>query len=161
MVKIIDLDDIDKRILGQIQEDATRSIQEIADAVGLSSNPCWRRIRRMEEDGVIKRRVAIVDAAKVGLGATVFVTIRTKQHDSAWLEAFAKGVRKLPEIIECHRMSGDVDYLLKVVVRDIPHYDAVYQRLIGLVPGLGDVSSAFSMESLKEGTAVDPRTIPG
>ncbi|MEM7662484.1 MAG: Lrp/AsnC family transcriptional regulator [Pseudomonadota bacterium] len=161
MVKIIDLDDIDKRILGQIQEDATRSIQEIADAVGLSSNPCWRRIRRMEEDGVIKRRVAIVDAAKVGLGATVFVTIRTKQHDSAWLEAFAKGVRKLPEIIECHRMSGDVDYLLKVVVRDIPHYDAVYQRLIGLVPGLGDVSSAFSMESLKEGTAVDPQTIPG
>ncbi|MEO0882091.1 MAG: Lrp/AsnC family transcriptional regulator [Pseudomonadota bacterium] len=159
MSEIVELDDIDKKILSRIQVDATASIQEIADAVGLSSNPCWRRIRRMENDGVIQRRVALVDAAKVGLGATVFVTIRTKQHDANWLEAFAKGVRQLPEIVECHRMSGETDYLLKVVVRDIPHYDAVYQRLISLVPGLGDVSSAFSMESLKHSTAIDPATI--
>ncbi|MEM6411245.1 MAG: Lrp/AsnC family transcriptional regulator [Pseudomonadota bacterium] len=159
MSEIIELDDIDKKILGEVQKDSTQSIQEIADAVGLSSNPCWRRIRRMESEGVIQRRVAIVDAKKIGLGATVFVTIRTRQHDAQWLTAFAKGVRKLPEIIECHRMSGETDYLLKVVVRDIAHYDAVYQRLINLVPGLGDVSSAFSMESLKYGTAVDPSTI--
>ncbi|MEM9667874.1 MAG: Lrp/AsnC family transcriptional regulator [Pseudomonadota bacterium] len=159
MQGIIELDDIDKKIISLLQQDSTLSIQDISDAVGLSSNPCWRRIRRMETEGVIKRRVAIVDAAKVGLGVTVFVTIRTKHHDAAWLKAFARGVNKLPEIIECHRMSGDTDYLLKVVVRDIPHYDAVYQRLIGLVPDLGDVSSAFSMESLKDDTAINPATI--
>ena len=159
MTKNITLDDIDKKILGLIQEDATRSIQDISDDVGLSTNPCWRRIRRMEEEGVIDRRVAIVDPARVGLGATVFVTIRTKQHDREWLEAFAKGVRRLPEVVECHRMSGDIDYLLKVLVRDIPHYDDVYQRLIELVPELGDVSSAFSMERLKEGTIIDLGTV--
>lgn len=159
MTKNITLDDIDKKILGLIQADATRSIQDISDDVGLSTNPCWRRIRRMEEEGVIDRRVAIVDPARVGLGATVFVTIRTKQHDREWLEAFAKGVRRLPEVVECHRMSGDIDYLLKVLVRDIPHYDDVYQRLIELVPELGDVSSAFSMERLKEGTIIDLGTV--
>lgn len=159
MTKNITLDDIDKKILGLIQADATRSIQDISDDVGLSTNPCWRRIRRMEEEGVIDRRVAIVDPSRVGLGATVFVTIRTKQHDREWLEAFAKGVRRLPEVVECHRMSGDIDYLLKVLVRDIPHYDDVYQRLIELVPELGDVSSAFSMERLKEGTIIDLGTV--
>ena len=159
MVKKPVLDDIDKKILGQIQEDATRPIQEISDSVGLSTNPCWRRIRRMEDEGIIARRVAIVDPASIGLGATVFVTIRTKQHDRAWLDAFAKGVRRLPEVVECHRMSGDIDYLLKVLVRDIPHYDDVYQRLIELVPELGDVSSAFSMERLKDGTKIDLGTV--
>ena len=159
MGKNISLDDIDRKILGLLQQDATHSIQEISEAVGLSTNPCWRRIRRMEEQGVIERRVVLVDAARLGLGATVFVTVRTNRHDSDWLKAFAKGVRMIPEIVECHRMSGDVDYLLKVVVRDIAHYDAVYQRLIDAVPGLGDVSSAFSMERLKHGTAVDLSTI--
>ena len=159
MSKIVSLDDIDRKILGLLQQDATHSIQEISEAVGLSTNPCWRRIRRMEEQGVIERRVVLVDAARLGLGATVFVTVRTNRHDSDWLKAFAKGVRMIPEIVECHRMSGDVDYLLKVVVRDIAHYDAVYQRLIDAVPGLGDVSSAFSMERLKHGTAVDLSTI--
>ncbi|MEM7493422.1 MAG: Lrp/AsnC family transcriptional regulator [Pseudomonadota bacterium] len=157
MPKILELDDIDRSILRIIQNDATRSIQDIADEVGLSNNPCWRRLKRMEENGVIKRRAAIIDADKVGLAATVFVMVRTKRHDTKWLATFAKGVRKLPEIIECHRMSGDIDYLLKVKVRDISHYDAVYQRLISLVPELGDVSSAFSMERLKEGTAIDPQ----
>ncbi|MEM6627057.1 MAG: Lrp/AsnC family transcriptional regulator [Pseudomonadota bacterium] len=159
MAKRVELDDIDRRILGIIQEDATRSIQDIADSVGLSSNPCWRRIRRMEEAGVIKKRVALVDSKALGLTATVFVAVRTNRHDKAWLADFAKGVRSLPEIVECHRMSGDVDYLLKVVVRDISHYDAVYQRLIAAVPGLGDVSSAFSMEPLKHSTAIDLSTI--
>ena len=155
MSDISKLDDIDRKILGVLQADTTRPIQEISEAVGLSNNPCWRRIRRMEAEGLIARRVAIVDPAKLGLGATVFVTIRTNQHDSKWLKAFAKGVRNIPEIMECHRMSGDIDYFLKVVVRDIAHYDEVYQRLIHAVPGLGDVSSAFSMESLKAETAID------
>lgn len=113
----------------------------------------------MENAGVIERRVALVDAAAIGLGVTAFVTVRTSQHDRDWLKAFAKGIRAQPEIVECHRMSGDIDYLLKVIVRDIAHYDAVYQRLISAVPGLGDVSSAFSMERLKHGTAVDLSTV--
>lgn len=159
MTKNVTLDDIDKKILGILQEDATCPIQEIADAVGLSSNPCWRRIRRLETDGIIARRVAIIAPITIGLGATAFVTIKTNRHDSEWLACFAKGVREIPEIVECHRMSGDVDYFLKVIVRDIEHYDEVYQRLIDAVPGLGDVSSSFSMESLKHQTAIDLTTI--
>ena len=159
MPDIYQLDSTDRRILDLIQNDATLSLQEIADKVNLSSNPCWRRIRRMETEGVIDRRVAIVNPAKLGLGASVFVTIRTNKHDEGWLKKFAKGVKGIPEIVECHRMSGDLDYLLKVVVRDISHYDAVYQKLIAAVPGLGDVSSAFSMESLKHSTAIDMSTL--
>lgn len=155
MSKKIEIDDIDRRILSALQHDATLSIQDIADAVGLSSNPCWRRIKRLEEEGIIARRVALVDPKRVGLSATVFVIIRTTRHDKDWLASFAAGVNKLPEIVECHRMSGEMDYLLKVMVRDIDHYDRVYQRLIDLVPGLGDVSSAFSMEALKHTTAID------
>jgi len=134
-------------------------VQQIADQVGLSVNPCWRRIKLMEEAGVIERRVALVNAAKVGLGMTAFVTIRTNQHNQTWLEAFARGVQRIPEIIECHRMSGDIDYLLKIVVRDIAHYDRVYQKLISEVPGLSDVSSTFSMERLKHGVKLDLQSL--
>lgn len=150
-----ELDDIDRRILAIVQDDATRPIQDIADAVGLSTNPCWRRIKRLEADGVIERRVALVNPRAVGLKATVFVIVRTNRHDKDWLGVFSAGVRQLPEVVECHRMSGDMDYLLKLVVTDIDHYDRVYQRLIAVVPGLGDVSSAFSMEALKHTTAID------
>lgn len=134
-------------------------IQQIADQVGLSVNPCWRRIKLLEEAGVIERRVALVNAAKVGLSMTAFVTIRTNQHNQTWLEAFARGVQRIPEIIECHRMSGDIDYLLKIVVRDIAHYDRVYQKLISEVPGLSDVSSTFSMERLKHGVKLDLQSV--
>ena len=134
-------------------------VQQIADQVGLSVNPCWRRIKRLEEDGVIERRVALVNAAAVGLGMTAFVTIRTNQHNQTWLEGFARGVQRIPEIIECHRMSGDIDYLLKIVVRDIAHYDRVYQKLIAEVPGLSDVSSTFSMERLKHGVKLDLQSL--
>lgn len=130
-------------------------VQQIADQVGLSVNPCWRRIKLLEEGGVIERRVALVNAEAVGLGMTAFVSIRTNQHNQKWLEGFAKGVQKIPEIIECHRMSGDIDYLLKVVIRDIAHYDRVYQKLISEVHGLSDVSSTFSMERLKHGVKLD------
>ena len=149
-----ELDPIDRKILRLIQADASLSVQDIADQVGLSANPCWRRIKNMEASGVIERRVALVSAAKLGLGVTVFVTIRTDKHNPEWLASFAQGINAIPEIMECHRMSGDVDYLLKVVVADIAHYDRVYQALIAAVPGLSDVSSTFSMERLKAGTAL-------
>ena len=149
MMKNIDLDAIDRQILEHLQADASRPVAEIAERVGLSTNPCWRRIRRMEEQGIITRRTVLVDPAKLGLGLIAFVTIKTDHHDKAWLRAFADAVDLLPEIVECHRMTGDVDYMLKVVVRDVAHYDDVYQRLLEKVPGLRDVSSTFSMEMLK------------
>jgi Lrp/AsnC family transcriptional regulator len=152
------LDPIDRHLLTLLQVDATLSIQDLAERVGLTPNPCWRRIRRLEESGVIQRRVAVVDAAAVGLRLTAFVAIRTDKHSKEWLQSFARGIRAIPEIVECHRMSGETDYLLKVIVRDIAHYDEVYQRLIAEVDGLSDVSSAFSMESLKRDTAIDVAT---
>ena len=155
MRNYIELDTIDQSILNILQQDCTRPIKEIADKVGLSNNPCWRRIRRMEESGVIKHRVALVDPAKIGLGVTAFVTIRTDEHSSDWLEIFKRAVNAIPEIVDCHRMTGDVDYLLRIVVHDIEHYDKVYQRLIKSAPGLSDVSSTFSMEKLKQGPAID------
>ncbi|MBL8224243.1 MAG: Lrp/AsnC family transcriptional regulator [Chromatiales bacterium] len=152
------LDSIDRHILEILQADASLSVNAIGERVGLSANPCWRRIRRLEEAGVIERRVAIVDQAAIGLPMTAFVSIRTDKHNAEWLDTFARGVRSIPEIVECHRMSGDVDYVLKVVVRDIAHYDRVYRRLIAEVPGLSDVSSTFSMERLKFSTVLDLRS---
>ena len=155
MSDIVELDTIDRKILRIIQQDASLAIHEIADQVGLSTNPCWRRIRRMEDVGLIERRVAILNPARLGLGVTVFVAIRTDKHNPEWLSLFAEGVQRIPEILECHRMSGDVDYLLKIAVRDIAHYDRVYQQLIASIPGLSDVSSTFSMERLKYRTALE------
>jgi Lrp/AsnC family transcriptional regulator len=151
----VELDAIDRHILAVLQQDASLSAQAVGERVGLSANPCWRRIRRLEAEGVIARRAAILDPAKVGLRLTAFVSIRTSNHSAAWLEGFARAVRAVPEIVECHRMSGETDYLLKVAVSDIAHYDRVYKRLVALVPDLADVSSAFSMERLKDGTALD------
>jgi len=145
--------------LGILQKDSSLTISDIADKVGLSTNPCWRRIQRLETDGVINRKVAILDPAALGLAMTVFVTVKTTRHDSEWLTAFIAAVKKIPEIVECHRMSGDIDYQMKVLVRDIDHYDTVYKRLISLVPGLADVSSAFSMERIKQETAIDLGTV--
>ena len=143
MAESLELDAIDRKILTVLQRDATLTVQALGDAVGLSANPCWRRVKRLEGIGIIVGRVAVVSGAAVGLGLTAFVTIRTNRHNQDWLERFAAGVRDMPEIVECHRMSGDVDYMLKIIVRDIGHYDRVYQRLIAAVPDLADVSSAF------------------
>jgi Lrp/AsnC family transcriptional regulator len=150
---MVDLNRIDARILGRLQAEADVTIAELAEAVGLSSNACWRRVKAMEETGVIKRRVALLDAGKLGLGTTVFVNIRTSQHSEEWLEHFAKGVASIPEIVEFYRMSGEVDYLLKIIVSDIAHYDRVYRKLIR-VTSLLDVSSSFAMEQLKYTTAL-------
>jgi Lrp/AsnC family transcriptional regulator len=154
------LDPTDKRILRAVQEDATISMQALADRVGLTANPCWRRLKRLEAEGVIQRRIAVIDAASVGLRLTAFVGIRISRHDAEWLGAFAAAVRNIAEIVECHRVSGELDYLLKVVVEDVAHYDQVYQRLISMVPGLIDVSTSFSMERLKETFGIDVSTIP-
>ncbi len=154
----IELDSIDRKILLALQEDATLSMQALADLVGLSANPVWRRIKRLEDVGVITARVAVVDPQVLGLRLTTFVAVRTSQHEAKWLDTFAKAVRRIPEIIECHRMSGDIDYLLKIIVRDMAHYDKVYKELISAVPGLIDVSSTFSMERLKATSKIDPAT---
>jgi Lrp/AsnC family transcriptional regulator len=150
---MVDLDRIDFRILGILQKDAQGSVAELAEAVGLSANACWRRVKRLEEAGVIRRRVALLDPVKLERGVTVFVAVRTNRHTEEWLKAFAEGVSKIPEVVELYRMSGEVDYLLKVLVADIDHYDRVYKRLIR-VASLSDVSSSFAMEQIKYTTAV-------
>lgn len=154
----VKLDSIDERILGLIQEDATLTVQEIGDRVGLSATPCWRRIKLLETAGIIDRRVAILNAAAVGLKAVVLVFVRTNRHEADWLEGFKAAIEDIPEIVECHRLTGEIDYMLKCVVRDIDHYDEVYKRLIARSPGLADVSAAFSMERLKHVTRVDVST---
>ncbi len=147
------LDTIDRKILICLQRDATMPVAEIAERVGLSTTPCWRRIQRLEREGVIAGRVALLDPDKLNLGVTVFVHIRTAQHNAAWLEKFAAAVAAIPEIVELYRMSGDIDYLMRVVVPDIAGYDAIYQRLIATVE-LSDVSSTFAMERIKHTTAL-------
>ena len=147
------LDEFDKKILTILQEDAARPLAEIAKQVGLSSTPCWRRIRLLEEAGVIRGRVALLDRDKLNLGVTVFVAVRTNQHNQEWLERFARAVESIPEVVEFYRMAGDIDYLLRVVVPDIAAYDGVYKRLIQRIE-LTDVSSTFAMEEMKYTTAV-------
>ncbi|MBL6454731.1 Lrp/AsnC family transcriptional regulator [Belnapia sp. T6] len=147
------LDGIDRIILALLQEDATLPVATIAERAGLSPSPCWRRIRRLEEEGIIRRRVALLDAEKLRVGVTVFVSIRTSRHNTAWAEEFCRAVAAIPEVVEFHRMSGTVDYLLRVVVPDIAAYDAIYKRLIA-IGELLDVSSSFSMERIKYTTAL-------
>lgn len=147
------LDNMDVKILAILQSDCTRPVAEIGREVGLSTTPCWRRIQRLEEAGVIKRRVAVLDAEQVNAGVTVFVSIKTDKHSVAWLDRFRKAVDDFPEVIEFYRMSGDVDYLLRVVVPDIGAYDAFYKKLIERIE-IAKVSSAFAMEQMKYTTAL-------
>jgi Lrp/AsnC family transcriptional regulator len=147
------MDAIDRKILAVMQEDASLSVAEIGNRVGLSSTPCWKRIQRLETDGVIQKRVAVVDQAKIGLGITVFVSVETGDHSQDWLDRFAQVVGAMPEVMEFYRMAGDVDYMLRVVAPDIQGYDAFYKRLIGTVP-LKNVTSRFAMEKIKSTTAL-------
>ncbi|MCC7274094.1 MAG: Lrp/AsnC family transcriptional regulator [Alphaproteobacteria bacterium] len=147
------MDEIDMKILALLQEDASPSNAEIAERVGLSPTPCWRRIRHLEETGVIRRRVALLDRAQLDVGVTVFVNVRTNQHNPDWLARFAAAVEKIPEVVEFYRMAGEVDYLLRIVVPDIAAYDGVYKRLISAID-LYDVSSSFAMEEIKCTTAL-------
>jgi Lrp/AsnC family transcriptional regulator len=151
------MDAIDRKILSVLQEDVSLSVAEIGARVGLSSTPCWKRIQRLEAEGVITRRVALVDPDKIGLGVTVFVSIETDDHSEEWLRRFAEVVGAMPEVMEFYRMAGDVDYMLRVVVEDMKSYDSFYKRLIAGLP-LKNVTSRFAMERIKSTTALP---IPG
>ena len=144
---------MDRKILDILQNDCTLPVAEIGKRVGLSTTPCWRRIQKLEELGVILRRVAVLDAKKVNIGVTVFVSITTSHHTQDWLDRFHAALNDFPEVVEFYRMSGQVDYLLRVVVPDIERYDAFYKKLIGRIE-LSDVSSAFAMEQIKFTTAL-------
>jgi Lrp/AsnC family transcriptional regulator len=147
------MDAIDRKILAVVQEDASLSVAEIGQRVGLSSTPCWKRLQRLEAEGVIMRRVALIDPEKIGLGITVFVSIETGDHSQDWLKKFAETVGAMPEVMEFYRMAGDVDYMLRVVVPDIAGYDGFYKKLIATVP-LKNVTSRFAMERIKSTTAL-------
>src|SRR6201746_2044683 len=147
------MDAIDRKILAVVQEDASLSVAEIGSRVGLSSTPCWKRIQRLEADGVIQKRVALIDPVKIGVGIAVFVSVETGDHSQEWLGRFADTVGGMPEVMEFYRMAGDVDYMLRVVVPDIAGYDTFYKKLIGTVP-LKNVTSRFAMERIKSTTAL-------
>lgn len=148
-----DLDAIDIKILDLLQENASRSISEMADEIHLSHNACWRRIRQLEESGIIKKRVALLDAEKLGFGTTVFVMLRATEYTDEWYDKFAAAVRKIPEVLEFYRLAGDIDYLLKLQVSDIAGYNDVSQKLTRAVQ-FRDFSGAFAMEELKNTTAL-------
>jgi Lrp/AsnC family transcriptional regulator len=147
------IDAIDRKILRVLQEDASLSVAEIGDRVGLSSTPCWKRIQRLEADGIITGRVALVDQNKIGLGISVFVSVESGDHSEAWLKKFAEAVSAMPEVMEFYRMAGDVDYMLRVVVADMQSYDTFYRKLISAV-ALKNVTSRFAMEKIKSVTAL-------
>jgi Lrp/AsnC family transcriptional regulator len=146
-------DSVDKNILALLQEDATLSVAELAKRVGLSTTPCWRRVQRLEEEGVIKAKVALLEGTKINAGVTVFVAITTNQHNKEWLQRFAEVVTPMPEVVEIYRMSGNVDYMLRVVVPDIAAYDVFYKKLVSKID-LTDVSSSFAMEEIKNTSAL-------
>jgi Lrp/AsnC family transcriptional regulator len=147
------MDKLDAKILDLLQNNGELTAAEIADRVGLSKAPCWRRIQKLQDAGVIRRTVALLDAHALNVGTTVFVTLKTGNHSEAWFEKFVRAVRDIPEVTEIHRMSGDVDYLIRIVVPDIDAYDAVYKRLIGAVE-FQDVSASFALETIKYTTAL-------
>lgn len=148
-----DIDALDARILSALQRDAAQPLESLGQEVGLSRNACWRRVRRLEEAGIIRGRVAICDPEALGLGLTVFIAVRTDQHDPTWLDSFTRVVRGMPEILGCYRTSGDLDYLLHARVADVRAYDRLYQRLIRRV-AIKDISASFVMEEIKETTAL-------
>jgi Lrp/AsnC family transcriptional regulator len=147
------MDDADRRILYWLQRDASLPLAELAEKTGLSPSPCWRRVQRMTQEGVIRARVALLDAAMINLGVDVFVSVRTRQHKKEWAEEFTACVMAIPEVVGFYRMAGDVDYLLHIVVPDIAGYDRVYKRLIERIE-LNDVSASFAMETIKSTTAL-------
>ncbi|PKH21360.1 transcriptional regulator [Enterobacterales bacterium CwR94] len=150
----IALDRKDRLILDLLQKDCTLSLQALADAVSLTTTPCWKRLKRMEDAGVIRGRVALLDAEKLGLPLTAFVMIKTQQHSSHWYQQFSAVVKDMPEVMAFYRMAGEYDYLMHVQVADMKCYDAFYKRLVNAVPGLIDVTSSFAMEAIKYTTAL-------
>jgi Lrp/AsnC family transcriptional regulator len=146
------MDEIDRQLLELLQQDATLSIAQMAERVGLSATPCWKRIQKLERRGVINRRVAVVDPESVGVGLSVLVSVEAGEHTPEWLERFSAGVAAMPEVMEVYRVAGDVDYMLRVAVADMVEYDAFYKRLIAIAP-MKNVTSRFAMERIKHTTA--------
>ena len=147
------MDKLDQHILRILQTDSSLSISEIARKIGLCASPCWKRINKLQNDGIIKSKIALLDGNLLGFGLTAYVSIKTGEHSGDWLEKFSKTVTKMPEVMEFHRMAGDVDYMLKVVVSDIQAFDNFYKRLISS-SSINEVTSRFSMETIKETTAL-------
>jgi Lrp/AsnC family transcriptional regulator len=154
------MDAIDRKLLGILQQDAALSLDDLSERVGLSRNACWRRVKRLEDDGVIKARVTLLDANRINVGLTAFITLRATEHSAKWLEQFSKAARDIPEIVAVYRMTGDVDYLLQAVIPDVAAYDRLYKRLIGRIT-LADVSSSFVMEEIKATTVLPLDYAPG
>ena len=146
-------DSYDRRILAELQQDASLTADQLSERVGLSRNACWRRMKMLEDEGVIRRRVALVDPAKAGCPLSALVMIRTNQHDADWMARFQAAVRTMPEVVGAYRMAGDLDYVLRVRVADVAGYDAFYKRLVSKVP-VSDISASFVMEDIKETSAV-------
>jgi Lrp/AsnC family transcriptional regulator len=147
------IDEFDRRILAALQSDASMPIAKLAEAAGLSPTPCWRRVQKLEQAGIIRKRVALLDRKKLNAGVTVFIAIRTSQHNAAWFERLRSALADIPEVMDFYRMSGEIDYLIRAVVPDIQTYDAVYQRLISRID-LTDVTSMFAMEEIKSTTEI-------
>jgi Lrp/AsnC family transcriptional regulator len=159
MPEKISLDSFDKQILDCLQNDSDMPLAEIAKKVGLSTTPCWRRINRLQQAGTIRARVALLDRKSVNAGVTVFVAVRTAQHNAQWLTRFAKAVASFPEVMDCYRMSGEIDYLIRLALPDIEAYDAFYKRLIAKIE-LSDVTSMFAMEEIKSTTRLPLGYLP-
>jgi len=147
------MDKLDRKILELLQHNGGLTAAEVADRVGLSKAPCWRRIKKLQDEGIIKKTVALLDARALDVGTTVFVMLKTAKHNQTWFDKFVSVVRDIPEVTEIHRMSGDVDYLMRIVVPDIDAYDVVYKQLISAVEFL-DVSASFALETIKYTTAL-------
>jgi Lrp/AsnC family transcriptional regulator len=152
-MNIVTIDDLDRRILDELQRNADQPLEALGDKIGLSRNATWRRVRALEQAGVIRARVALLDANVLNLGLTVFIQIRTNRHDPEWLESFAKATRDMPEILGAYRMTGDLDYLIRARVAHMAAYDRLYQRLIRKVE-MSDVAASFVMEELKDTTVL-------
>ena len=148
------IDKIDRKLLALLQQDCTLSLQALADAVNLTTTPCWKRLKRLEDEGILRAKVALLDPEKLGLGLTAFVLIKTQQHSSDWYSRFTAEVARMPEVLGFWRMAGEYDYLLRVQVADMKRYDDFYKRLVNSVPGLSDVTSSFAMEQIKYTTAL-------
>ncbi|HAV1715787.1 TPA: Lrp/AsnC family transcriptional regulator [Enterobacter hormaechei subsp. steigerwaltii] len=148
------LDKIDRKLLSLLQSDCTLSLQALADAVNLTTTPCWKRLKKLEDDGILLGRVALLDPEKLGLGLTAFVLIKTQHHSSEWYCRFVTQVSDMPEVLGFWRMAGEYDYLMRVQVADMKRYDDFYKRLVNSVPGLSDVTSSFAMEQIKYTTAL-------
>ncbi|AXF60325.1 Lrp/AsnC family transcriptional regulator [Leclercia sp. W6] len=151
---VVMLDKIDRKLLSLLQSDCTLSLQALADAVNLTTTPCWKRLKRLEDEGILLGRVALLDPEKLGLGLTAFVLIKTQHHSSDWYCGFVSVVSQMPEVLGFWRMAGEYDYLMRVQVADMKRYDDFYKRLVNSVPGLSDVTSSFAMEQIKYTTAL-------